>query len=174
MYRKIVVCIDDTPLSERVTRIGADLACRYDADIVLLSVVDPARFARQPYTGLEAVQMLDRHSRSLSNQTHRMGALLHGMGVRSKEMILPGRSVETILNVADEENADLIVIGTEAKSRLHAWLHSDLWSEVSHKASCNVLRVIPAGWIKNNSNGGHPLPQPNTKPNLIAASLSAL
>ena len=141
MYRKIVVCIDDTPLSERVTRVGADLACRYDSEIVLLSVVDPARFAHQPYTGLEAVEMLDRHSRSLSSRAHSLSNMLHGMGVRSRQLILPGRSVETILNVSQAESADLIVMGTEARSRWSAWINSDLWSEVSHKAPCSVLRV---------------------------------
>ncbi len=172
MYKKIIVCIDDTPLSDRVTRVAADLACRYDSDVVLLSVVDPARFPRQPYTGLEAVQMLDRHSRSLSNSAHRLGSLLHGIGVRNRQLILPGRSVETILNVSDEESADLIVIGTEARSQLSAWLNSDLWSEVSHKAPCNVLRVTPAGWAKANDDST--VPKTKTSRRLLTASLSAL
>ncbi len=173
MYRKIVVCVDETPLSERVTRVGADMACRYDAEIVLLSVIDPARLAHQPYTGLEAVQMLDRHSCSLSNSAHRLGAMLHTMGVRNKQLILPGRSVETILNVADAESADLIVIGTEARGRLSAWLNSDLWSEVSHKASCNVLRVTPAEWTKELT-GDEGQVQSKPVQSLIATSLSAL
>jgi nucleotide-binding universal stress UspA family protein len=153
MYRKIVVCIDDKALSEEVTRAGADLAIRYDAEIVLLSVVDPARLGNQPYTGLEAVQMLERHSRSLSNSAHRMSVLLHTMGVRNKQVVLPGRSVETILSVSESESADLIVIGTEARGLLSAWLNNDLWGEVSHKASCNVLRVTPADWIKDKKDG---------------------
>jgi nucleotide-binding universal stress UspA family protein len=146
MYQKIVVCIDDTPLSERVARVGADLACRYDADIVLLSIFDPSRIAEQAYTGLEAVQMLEKHNRSLKDCSNRMDSLLHEMGVRTRRVMLPGRSVDTILEVAEREEADLIVMGTKARGRFHAWLTSDLWSEVSHKASCSVLRVTPPDW----------------------------
>ncbi|MBC8104017.1 MAG: universal stress protein [Cytophagales bacterium] len=173
MYRKIIVCIDDTPLSEKVALAGADLARRYSAEVVLLSVLDPARFARQPYSGLEAVQMLDRNSRSLSNRAHRLSALLDSMGVRSQQVLVPGRSVETILNVAETESADLIVIGTEARGRLHAWLDNDLWSQVSHKAPCNVLRVTPLGRIEEDRNSDTPA-RPSGLRGLLSAPMSAL
>ena len=150
MYQKIIICIDDTPLSEQAVRAGADLACRYDAEIVLLSILDPARLPDQPYTGMEAVQMLDQHSRSLSQNLHRFGALLHDRGIRSRQVQMRGHSAAMILQTAQSEAADLVVVGTHVQGRLRAWLHNDLWSEVSHKAACHVLRVTPKKETKKN------------------------
>lgn len=173
MYKKIIVCIDDTPLSERVTQVAADLASRYGASIVLLSVVDSARIANPPYSGLEAVEMIERHSRSLTNTTHRMSVMLREAGVLNHEMVLPGRSVETILKVAETEDADLIVIGSEARGRLEAWLKGDLCSEISHKAACNVLRVTPDSAGEGRTIGGMKARHAVTK-RLLPTSISAL
>ena len=174
MYRKIILCIDDSPLDEQVVRTGADLACRYNAQVVLFSILDPARLPTQPYTGLEAVQMLDRHSRSLSQNSHRFSAFLHDRGIRSQSMQLTGNSAKTILAAAENEAADLIVVGTHARGRIQAWLSSDVWSEVSHKASCQVLRVTPSshhGSDRNASSGGS---ASSNAARRFAASLSAL
>ncbi len=91
--------------------------------------------------------MVEQHGSSFGNSIHRLDAMLHKMGVRTRQVVLRGRSVETILKVAETESADLIIIGSEGRGRFHAWLNNDLWSELSHKASCNVLRVTPKGQV---------------------------
>jgi nucleotide-binding universal stress UspA family protein len=173
MYKKILVCVDDTPLSQHVTQVAADLAGRYGASIVLLSIVDPARMAKQPYSGLEAVQMIEKQSRSLSNTLHRTGDRLTKMGILNQEIVVSGRSVESILRVAESETADLIVIGSTSRSRMQAWLNSDLWNEVSHKAACNVLRVTPGDPGKATLGVDAP-PRGESVGKLLSAPLSAL
>lgn len=173
MYKKIIVCIDDTPLSQRVTQVAADLASRYGASVVLLSVVDPARMAKQPYSGLEAVQMIEKQSRSLSNTLHRTGDMLAKMGILNQEIVVSGRSVEAILRVAENEAADLIVIGSTARSRMQAWLNNDLWNEVSHKAACNVLRVTP-GETAGGTVGSGAKPHGDAASKLLPTPMSAL
>lgn len=163
MFQKLIVCIDESPQSEQVVRASADLACRYNAQIVLLSVLDPARFADQPYSGLEAIGLVDRHSRSLTSSGHRLKAVLDEKEVRSRLMILPGKSAETILEVARNEKADLIIVGTEAKGRLRAWLENDLWSELSHKAPCNVLRISANGKAESWATVPAPMPTPSRR-----------
>lgn len=153
MFKKLLLCVDDSPLADQIGRVGADLACRYDAEIVLLSVLDPARFASPPYSGLEAVGMIDKHSRSLTDTGHRIGAHLNEMGIPTRTLFLPGRTADTILEVASQERADLIVMGGESKGRVRSWLEGNLWVDVSRAAPCNVLRVGPADAERDRERG---------------------
>jgi len=153
MFKKLLLCVDDSPLADQIARVGADLACRYDAEIVLLSVLDPARFASPPYSGLEAVGLLDKHSRSLTDTGHRLSVHLNEMGIPTRTLFLPGRTAETILEVAAQEKADLIVMGGESKGRLRSWMEGNLWADVSRAAPCNVLRVRPAGAERDRERG---------------------
>ncbi|MBC7808351.1 MAG: universal stress protein [Akkermansiaceae bacterium] len=177
MYKKIIVCVDDTPLSEHATLIGADLARRYGASVVLLSVVDPARIAGKTFSGLEAAQMIEQQSRILTNSTHRLGVILTRIGVRNSEVVLPGRSVETILKVAETESADLLVVGSEPRGRLRAWLNDDLWSALSHKATCSVLRVTSSSPIEGydlDGDHGSAMTRAGSEKSLMTVPLSAL
>lgn len=143
MFTKILLCVDDSPTSDRIASVGADLATRYDAEVVVLSVMDPARFASPPYSGLEAIHMVDWHSRSLAQTGQRIRAAFETMGIRNRHMLLPGRTAETVVEVANQEQADLIVMGGETKSRLRIAMEGSLWADVARTAPCNVLRVAP-------------------------------
>jgi nucleotide-binding universal stress UspA family protein len=153
MFKKLLLCVDDSSIADQIARVGADLACRYDAEIVLLSVLDPARFASPPYSGLEAVGLIDKHSRSLTDTGHRLSVHLNEMGIPTRTLFLPGRTADTILEVAAQEKADLIVMGGDSKGRLRSWLEGNLWADVSRAASCNVLRVGPAGVERDRARG---------------------
>lgn len=141
MFRKIILCVDDKPNSHTLTRVAADMAGRYEAEIVVLSILDPARFASPPYSGLEACELLDKHSRTLSRKAHRIGLLLHDMGFPNSVRFLPGQCAQTIADVAAEEQADLIVMGGRQKGWLRACWEGDLYSHVARRVACNVMRV---------------------------------
>jgi nucleotide-binding universal stress UspA family protein len=119
------------------------MACRYGSEVVVLSVLDPARFAEPPYSGLEAIAMVDQHSRSLTDMSHRVSLMLEGMDIPNRVVFLPGKTAQTIIEVARQEQVDLIVMGGETKSFLRSLLEGNLWSDVARGAHCNVLRVNP-------------------------------
>lgn len=143
LFNKILLCVDDSPASDRIATVGADLANRYNAEVVVLSVLDPARFATPPYSGLEAMSMVDWHSRSLAQTGQRIRASFETMGIRNRLMLLPGRTAETVVEVANQEQADLIVMGGETKSRIRVAMEGSLWADIARTAPCNVLRVPP-------------------------------
>lgn len=143
MFSKILLCVDDSPISDQIAKVGADVARRYDAEVVILSVLDPSRFASPPYSGLEAMNMVDRYSRSLAHTSQRIRVALEGLGIVTRMLVLPGRTADTVIEVANQEQVDLIVMGGETKSRLRAVVEGSLWSDVARSAPCNVLRVSP-------------------------------
>jgi nucleotide-binding universal stress UspA family protein len=143
VFRKVLLCVDDSTFSEKVAGMGVDVARRFHAEVIVLSVLDPSRFAEPPYSGLEASQMIDSHSRSLTSMANRVSLTLDMMKIPNRIILLPGKTAQTIIEVAQRENIDLIVMGGEAKGRIRSWLEGNLWSEVSRSAPCNVLRVNP-------------------------------
>lgn len=143
MFQKILVCVNEDNFSEKVAQIGADVARRFHAEVVVLSVMDATRFAETPYSGLEASDMIDRHSRSLTGMAHRISLGLDTLKIPNRVIFLPGRTARTIIEVAQQEKADLIVMGGETKGRLRSWLEGNLWSDVSQSAPCNVMRINP-------------------------------
>lgn len=143
MFNKILLCVDDSPTSTEIARVGADVARRYDAEVVVLSVLDAARFSSPPFSGLEAINLVDWHSRSLGQTGQRIRSMFETLGIRNRVMLLPGRTAETVVEVARQEEADLIVMGGENKSRLRAMVDGSLWADVARTAPCNVLRVLP-------------------------------
>lgn len=148
MFQKILVCVNEDEFSDKVASIGADVARRFHAEVVILNVLDASRFAEMPYSGLEASEMIDRHSRSLTGRAHRISLALENLKIPNRVIFIPGRTAQTILEVATQEKVDLIVMGGETKGRLRSWFEGNLWSDVSRCAPCNVLRVSPdsASW----------------------------
>ena len=158
MFGKILVCVDDTRLCEQVTSVGIDVAGRYGAEVVVLSVLDPARFALPPFSGLEAIQLVDRHSRSLAESGQRVRAAFDAQDIPCRLLVLPGRTADTVVEVAGQEGVDLIVLGDEAKGRLRAAMEGSLWADVARTAPCNVLRVSPPERNSLGSPHRRPLP----------------
>jgi nucleotide-binding universal stress UspA family protein len=159
MFCKILLCVNDSPLSDQIAHVAADLARRYKAEVVVLSVLDPSRFACTPYSGLEAISMVDRHSRTLADTGQRIRAAFEGMGIVNRLLVLPGRTAETVLEVAHQEGVDLIVMGGETKSRLRAAMEGSLWADIARTAPCNVLRVSP-------KEEEAPVERPNRRPGM--------
>jgi len=143
LFHKILLCVDESPASQSIAQVGADIARRYQSEVVVLSVLDPSRFPTPPYSGLEGVQMADLHSRSLSQVGQQVRAQFESLGIRNRHMLLPGRTASTIVEVASQEQVSLIVMGGENKSRLRIALDGSLWNDVARSAPCNVLRVLP-------------------------------
>lgn len=141
MFSKFLVCVDDSPLSEQIADVGLDIALRYRAEVVVLSVLDPTRFPSPPYSGLEAIEMVDRYTQTLAHFGQRIRSFFEGMNIPSRLLIVPGRTAETIVEVANQERVNLIVMGGENKSRLRAAFEGSLWGDVARTAPCHVLRV---------------------------------
>jgi nucleotide-binding universal stress UspA family protein len=70
-------------------------------------------------------------------------AELQGEGVDARGQVLPGqgRVGRKILEVAEEERADLIVLGSRSMSRLEEIVAGNPSHKVVHAAKCPVLLV---------------------------------
>jgi nucleotide-binding universal stress UspA family protein len=75
----------------------------------------------------------------------KLGAEAEGEGVRVRARVEAGRAADEILRAAEEERADLIVMGTTGRSGVRRLLLGSVAAEVIRLAPCPVVTVGPAG-----------------------------
>jgi universal stress protein A len=137
-YQKLLVLLDLSDDSERVAVAGRDLAAYSKASIVALHVVEfvpvePMGESLMPTVQIED-ELIKRSREKLKELAARLG--LERVTLR----VEAGNTKAEILRVAEEEHADLIVLGSRERHGL-AILVNFTEDTVLHAAHCDVLAV---------------------------------
>jgi universal stress protein A len=137
-YRKVLVLLDLSEGSEKVFNAGRDMASHSKAALVALHVVDyppvePMGETLMPSMAIEQ-ELMDR-SRARIEQL-----IAHSGAPNARGRIEMGNTKAEILRVAEEESADLIVLGSRERHGL-AILVNFTEDTVLHAAHCDVLAV---------------------------------
>ena len=156
MFNKILVCTEGSVGSLDAARIGALLAARFRSEVVALNVFhsDFGYLGVWEMTIDQAViERFAREQQEANEQNIRPLFDLRNIPLRVRQD--RGRPVDSILRVAEEEKADLIVMGSRGLGGAREVLLGSVSSGVLHHAACPVLIVrgerIPAG----NAEFGH-------------------
>jgi universal stress protein A len=137
-YKKILVLLDLSDDSEQVAIAARDLAAPSNASMLVLHVVEfipvePLGESLMPTAQIE--EELIKHSRE------KLDALIERLALpRSVGRVESGNTKAEILRVAEEEKADLIVLGSRERHGL-AILVNFTEDTVLHAAHCDVLAV---------------------------------
>jgi universal stress protein A len=138
-YRKILILLDLSDDSERVAIAGRDLAAYSNASMVVLHVVEfvpvePMGESLIPPTVQIEEDLMQRSGAKLKELAARLGLS------RAATRVEAGNTKAEILRVAEEESADLIVLGSRERHGL-AILVNFTEDTVLHAAHCDVLAV---------------------------------
>jgi len=137
-YKKLLVLLDLSEDSERVAVAGRDMAAYSNAAMVLMHVVDfvpvePLGESLMPAPQIE--DELNKRSRD------KLSELITRLALpRTSWRVENGNTKAEILRVAEEEQADLIVLGSRERHGL-AILVNFTEDTVLHAAHCDVLAV---------------------------------
>lgn len=143
--RRIVVATDGSETAGRAVAWAADAARRYGAELVLLSVSaedDP-----------ELNKALGKQAQDLGDQ------------VRAKVKVHPDVS-RGIVEGAEEEGAELLVVGNVGMSGRAEFLLGNVPNRVSHSARCSVV-IVNTGDGVTPSGPGPPEPEPEVEGRLL-------
>jgi len=137
-YQKVLVLLDLSDDSDRVFVAGRDLAAYSNASIVALHVVEfvpvePMGESLMPTMQIEE-ELVKRSRERLDELCARLGS------ERTSCRVEVGNTKAEILRVAEEEHADLIVVGSRERHGL-AILVNYTEDTVLHAAHCDVLAV---------------------------------
>jgi len=137
-YKKILLCLDLTDDSEKITERAKDIAARNSAAITLLHVVEyvpvePMGEALLPAVQIEG-ELVDRAKKRIDELATKMG--LAG----SEKLVLTGNIKNEVVRIARERGADLIIIGSRERHGMSI-LFNFTEDTVLHAAPCDVLAV---------------------------------
>jgi len=142
MYKRILVPLDGSPSSEEVFPHIQPLAQAFNAEIILLQVLlEPAKEFAVPTSPLSPPKGI----RTLQTKTRAylklVCAKLEQEGSRATYLMRQGGISETILEVAETMQADLIAMTTYGHSTTHLFLLGSIAYHVVRHSSLPVLVI---------------------------------
>ena len=144
MYASIVVGIDGSDHAlDAVRRAGQLAQLMDDPEVhVVYAIAPQAEYTlRAAREGDELVSEVDTRGSTAEGHIASAEAELAKQDVAMVPRIAPGRPSGVILDVADEVDADLIVVGARGGSALGRFVRGSVSTRVAQHATCDVLVV---------------------------------
>lgn len=135
---RLLLATDLSLTSERASDEAIRLAVEWGAQLVVLSIVDPAR-RRLP--GELTVRRVDQERERIEAGVQKVVRRARAAHVRATFLVWEGDPAEAILAVSDAENVDLIVLGSNGRGRLGRQVVGSVSPRVTAEAHCRVLVV---------------------------------
>jgi nucleotide-binding universal stress UspA family protein len=134
----IVVGYDDTEPSKRALDRAAELAGAFGGKLIVTSVAPVlVPVGGRGFGAIDPVDPPVLHEQELEHARERLA----GSGVDADFRPALGEPADTIVQLAEERNADMIVVGTREPNVLERLLGTSVSQSVSRRASCDVLIV---------------------------------
>jgi nucleotide-binding universal stress UspA family protein len=135
MYERILVPTDGSDGSAHVALQAIDLAEQYDAEVHSLYVVSDDLRSRLDITSHDALEEEGRAA------IKRVESMARAHGVDAVTELREGDPASTILDYADDIDADLIVAGTHGRSGVERRLIGSVAERLVRYATCPVMTV---------------------------------
>ncbi len=137
-YRRILVAADGSPASQKAVSDAAALAKENKGWLIVLHVANTgAQQASAKFWEGVRRAFLEEGQAVLKAAEQ----VAEGIGVPAKLRLEEGYPSERIVEIAEEESADLIVVGSRGRSKLAKMLLGSVASRVIAAAKCPVLVV---------------------------------
>ncbi len=140
LYDRILVPTDGSPEGERAVRHALELATVHDASVDALYVINTASYAGMPMeTSWEGVDDLLRADADAAIVTVEEIAAAHGVAVNTA--VVDGSPSREIIRYAEENDCDLIVMGTHGRGGIDRLLLGSVAEKVVRGSEVPVLTV---------------------------------
>ena len=136
--RRILLATDLGPASRPAVEAALDLAAREVAELLVLSVIDPGR---RDWSHGGRHPRVDEVRTILQDRATEVVAAARARGLRATFLVWEGDPAEVILEAANAEAVDVVVIGSRGFGPVRRRLLGSVSSRVSDAASCRVVVV---------------------------------
>jgi nucleotide-binding universal stress UspA family protein len=142
MYKRILVPMDGSPLAESVFPHIRPLAKAFDTEIILLQVlVEPAEAFAVRTSALSPPKLVQKAQLKVKSYLKKVSANLEKDGLRVSYLIRAGGVPETILQVAEFMQADVIAMSTHGHSPTRMFLLGSVTYQVVRHSPLPVLLI---------------------------------
>ncbi|HOI39944.1 MAG TPA: universal stress protein [Methanobacterium sp.] len=147
MYQKILLPTDGSKFAEKAAEHAIWIASRSGAEIIVLNVIETSSLVGLPAEDLivkikemlkeEGRRSLERISEMISKSEEESKTEDVKITLKTEE----GSPADSILKTIENENIDLVVMGTSGKHGLDRFLLGSVTEKVVRSSECPVLAV---------------------------------
>jgi nucleotide-binding universal stress UspA family protein len=144
MFGSIVVGTDGSPTAGEAVRQASELAENIKAKIHLVSAYEPVQESRLRSERQEVpddMQWMVNPREDVDKTLEAAAKGLRELGVDVMTYAREGDPADAILDVAEEQKADLIVVGNKGMTGAKRFLLGSVPNKVSHHAPCSVMII---------------------------------
>ena len=145
MFGSIVVGTDGSDTARTAVRYAIDLARQLGARLQIVSAYEPVPEQRLRNDQIEMpndLQWMVNPREEVLSMLEESAAEARGAGVTQVETFArQGDAADAILDIAEEQRSDLIVVGNKGMTGAKRFLLGSVPNKVSHHAPCSVLVV---------------------------------
>ena len=144
MFKSIVVGTDGSDTATEAVRQAVELAQAVRAKVELVSAYEPvpeARLRSERREAPEDVQWAINPKEDVETTLSAAAEIAHGAGVEVETFSRRGDPADAILDVAEESDADLIIVGNKGMTGAKRFLLGSVPNKVSHHAPCSVMII---------------------------------
>ena len=144
MFRSIVVGTDGSDTARKAVDEAIDLAKAVGAALCLVSAYEPvpkARLREERERVPDEMQWMVNPREDVERALSGAAESMKDQGVEVITYARQGDPADAILDVAEEQNADLIVVGNKGMTGAKRFLLGSVPNKVSHHAPCSVLII---------------------------------
>jgi nucleotide-binding universal stress UspA family protein len=144
MFKSIVVGTDGSDTAQQAVRQAIELARAVGAKLEIVSAYEPVpaqRLREERRETPEDLQWTINPREDVDSTLQDAAALASDAGVTAEVYPRKGDPADAILDVAEEQNADLIVVGNKGMTGAKRFLLGSVPNKVSHHAPSSVLII---------------------------------
>jgi nucleotide-binding universal stress UspA family protein len=144
MFRSIVVGTDGSDTATQAVRQAVELASAIGATLELVSAYEPVpaqRLRTERRDAPEDLQWAINPREDVDATLEKAADVARQAGVEAKSYPRQGDPADAILDVAEEQEADLIIVGNKGMTGAKRFLLGSVPNKVSHHAPCSVLII---------------------------------
>lgn len=142
MFKKILVCLNGSDLAEQILHYATEIALRFKSKLVLLEVTIPPSLVVDATTGYyhaTPVQKIQRSENVARAYLEPQAKMLQQKGLDVEYAVLQGDPGDTIVRYAEENEIDLICLGTHGRSGLGRVVFGSVADTVLRKSGLPIL-----------------------------------
>jgi nucleotide-binding universal stress UspA family protein len=144
MYKKILVPVDGSRFSECILSHARAIALGSgNPEVDLLFVVEPILSPAAELSGSMQSELEDGYESWGKDYVDKVAASLRENGVAAKGVVLKGKAADVVLEYAEKNNVDLIIMSTHGRSGPVKWLFGSVTEKVVRHSSIPVLVATP-------------------------------
>jgi nucleotide-binding universal stress UspA family protein len=149
MYKKILVPLDGSELSGcSLEHVKQAVAAGGPTEVILLQVIEPvtpsigSAWSQAGYTISEVQNKIKQEAKNFLDQ---IVDVVSKQGISARSEVIEGRAAESILDYAQKNQVDLIIMSSHGRSGISRWAFGSVSDRVARHSTIPVLIITPPG-----------------------------